>query len=235
MIEKFPNLNPKENELIDEQREVTEKEIEMIEKSPLFYQEKVSLALATLGEKPVSWIDVSERYNQTKTKRKENKILNQLEVEKNQVQQILNELGLVYEIKKFKIEEETTFNSGYDFLVSKKQEDLSLFRESIKAKDDKKIGECLGYPETATNGFINNNILDYNELPKEEAEKLINEETSKFLTFRLSKDHWQEELEVVRSWQLLIKENFPNLYKEVISEGLDKIKEVRNELINSYK
>ena len=187
MIEKGPQLF-RQKEVLN-QKEITEKEIEMIEKSPLFYQDKVALALTFLDKKPASWIDVSKRYYQTETKEKENEILDRLKKKKTQVQQILDELGFIYEIEKFRTKEQTTYNSGYNFLVSKSSEDLFRLKKAIKIGDDKNIGQCFGYPKTAIEGFINNNTLDYNELPKEESKRLIKEETSKFFDFRLSKDH----------------------------------------------
>ena len=62
-------------------------------------------------------------------------------------------------------------------------------------------------------------------MPKEESKRLIKEKTSKFLDFRLSKDNWQEELNLVRKQQKLIEKKFPNLYKQIARYGLDKIKE----------
>ena len=223
------------NETEGDEEEKEKREIEMIEKSPLFYQDKMDLALTYLDEKPVSWIDVSERYEQTEEK--EDEILDELESKKDQVQQMLDKIGFVYEMKKFKTKERTTYNSGYDFIVSKSSENLFRFKKALEKGDEKEIGLCLGYPKTAVEGFINKNTLDYKDLPKKESKKLIKEKTSKFLEFRLSKDHWRDELKTVRKRQRLIKEKFPNLYKKVVKEGLDQIKSKRDlrEKLKSFK
>ena len=218
---------------IETKEEKEKREIEMIEKSPLFYRAKKDLALTYLNEKPISYIDVSERYKQTE--KNEDEILNQLEIEKDQVQQILDKIGFVYEIKKFKIKDRTTYDAGYDFIISRNLESLSRLKRSLKEGDEKGIGLALGYPKTAVEAFINKKVLDYNELPKEESKRLIKEKTSKFLGFRLSKDNWQEELNLVRRQQKLIEEKFPNLYKQITRCGLDKIIEKRLELIEELQ
>lgn len=224
------------NETGGDDKEKEQKEIEMIEKSPLFWQEKMALALAYLNEKPASWIEVSERYEQAEIEKKEGKILNQLEIEKDQVQQILDKIGLAYEMKKFKTKERTTYNSGYNFLVSKNPENLFQLKKALEGGDEKEIGLAFGCPETAVEGLASKNALyDYKKLPEKEQKRLIKEKTSKFFLFRLSKDYWQEELILVRKWQGLIKEKFPNLYKEIVKNGLDQVKEARGEKPITYK
>ena len=52
---------------------------------------------------------------------------------------------------------------------------------------------------------------------------MIKENTCKFLDFRPSKNHWREELNLVKEWQKIIKEKFPHLYKEIIRIGVDQI------------
>jgi len=157
--EKF---GPEEIEKLEKEK----REIEIIEKSPLKYQDKMELALLYLGERPSIWIDTPTSYK--------------------------------------------------------------IFYET---ENDREIGLTLGYPETAVEAFVSGDELDYRELPKEEIRKLTKEGTSKFLDFHLSKDHWQEELNLVKRQQALIKEKFPNLYKEIIEYGVDQIgrKETKKE------
>ena len=202
------------------------KEIEMIEKSPLEYQDKMELALLYLGEKPAIWIDtpISHRvFYKSERKREEVEILNKLSVEKENLEQVLKDLNLVYELQKNEVENEETYSIEYSFLVAKNSENFSRLKNAIKAEDSKEIGLILGYPKTAVEAFDSGKELDYKKLPEKEIKKLTEEETSKFLDFHLSENNWQEELNLTRRHQALIKEKFPNLYKEVIKYGVDQI------------
>jgi len=235
MREKFSSRREilREEPKIETQEEKEKREIEMIEKSPLFYQEKKDLVLSYLNEKPASWIDVSERYKQTE--KNEDEILNQLELKRDEIRKILDKTGFVYEVEKFKIKERTMYNAGYNFIIARNSEDLSRLKRGLKRGDTKEIGLSIGYPETAVEAFINKKVLDYNKLPKEESKRLIKEKTSKFLDFRLSKNNWQEELNLVRRQQKLIEKKFPNFYKQITKYGLDKIIEKRLDLIEKLQ
>lgn len=228
-MSEFGKFKPeiKTEEFLEDKREKEKREVEMIEKSPLEYQDKMELALLYLGEKPAIWIDTPTSHRvfyKSEKKREEIKIFNKLSAEKENLEQVLKDLKLVYEFQKNEIDDEKTYGIEYSFLVAKNSENLSRLKDAIQIEDGKETGLILGYPKTAVEAFDSNNTLDYKKLPKEEIEKLIEEGTSKFLDFHLSKDHWQEELNLVKRHQALIKEKFPNLYKEIIKYGVDQIK-----------
>ncbi len=82
------------------------------------------------------------------------------------------------------------------------------------------MGTALGYPQTAIEAYSryiigsqSEQMLDNGELPEE----VRNKEYMKYLNFRLSRDHWQEELEVVKQSAEAIKAHTPALYSQIVA------------------
>jgi len=201
------------------------KEIKSIEKLPLNCQDRIDTILLYLKEKPAAFVEASRRIYKGKDE-KEIQAVNQLTQEKHQIQETLEKLKFAYQAKEFKKEEERTRNLGHYFFIGRDSEKLGRLLEAMENKDDKEIGLALGYPESACEAFVNKATIDYSELPKEERKKIFKEGTLKFIDFRLSRDHWQEELGLARRWQQLINEKSPNLYEEAVTEGTKDIKRV---------
>jgi len=207
--------------------EKEKKEIRLIEKSPLDYQDKKDLLLAYFEEKPASWLGVDARFYKKEGEKKKAEILRELAERKEKVQELLEKLGFIYEKRDFEEEEQKTYDIGCHFLVSKNSENLFRLKKALEEKSDKEIGLSLGYPETAIEGFLNKEMLDYEKLREslsnKELKELQKEGVFKFLTFHPSKDHWREELEVIRRYQKLIREKSPKIYKEIIQQAADPL------------
>ncbi len=106
---------------------------------------------------------------------------------------------------------------------------------------NQKIGLLFGYPQTAVKAFksivmtekelkrkimlkgLQRALLDketwHKDLSDKEKKDLLEEKVLKFTYFMPSKENWQEELEVVRKWQKIIKDKSPNLYQERLKES----------------
>ncbi len=226
--------NPEKFEPKTESRE--KKEIEEIEKSPLDVGDKRDLALHCFGEKPAALLTVGQFLERTVWDKKDN-IPEEIVQDKEVVEKILDELGFFYQTKKIKSgPEEKIYFVGYDIFVSKNSENLNRLVKAFDGENEQEIGFALGYPETAVKAFpardpdykgFYEGCLDYRELygilPKYERDELLKEGVFKFLNFKLSKNHWREELEVARKYQRLIKEKAPNLYKEILEKGVDPV------------
>lgn len=91
-----------------------------------------------------------------------------------------------------------------------------------------RIGELLGYPRTAAEAFDRGRKEDamgkylileeknwWESLSEEERKNLLEEGVLNFLTFKLSRENWRQELETVRRWQEVIKEKAPRIYQEI--------------------
>lgn len=205
--------------------------IESIENSPLDYQDKGDFLLLYLKEKPASFLTIVSRFYKIDSAEKKEKDLKKLSYESEKIQEILEKLEMPNIVKKFEVEEEKTISRGYHFLVGQDSEKLNCLKKALESGCDEEIGLALGYPETAVRDFDNNfekqNLLDYDELrkslPKEELKNLQREGVLKFLNFRLSKDHWRDELEIVRKYQRLIKEKSSKIYNKIVKEALDPL------------
>lgn len=228
--EKYAEWKPEEKKITPEQEK---KEIELIENAPLYHQDKMNLALVYLDEKPAAWIETPlshKAFSQAKREKEESEALNRLAKEKGKVAKLLDQLNLIRDKGGIiKAETEDTYIISCNFVVGKDPENFSRLQKAIEKGDDKEIGLALGYPKTAVEGYISENLLDYKELrkslPKEELKELQAEGIFKFINpeFHPSKDHWREELEVVRRHKRLLEEKFPNLYKEIMEEAQDPL------------
>ena len=90
-------------------------------------------------------------------------------------------------------------------VIAKDKEDLEKHKEVEDIKDgnqhDAELGKLLGYPETAVDAFAKHQTLQIDELPQFVKESGILD----FITFAFSKEHWRDELEVLKKQIMLAK------------------------------
>src|ERR1035437_2564021 len=91
---------------------------------------------------------------------------------------------------------------------------------TLEMKNEREKGLLLGIPETAVTGWIHNEKMDYKELPEEVKNSL---EFRAFLDFRLSKNNWQEEFELVRERAYKIEKMAPKIFEAVISTHAEMV------------
>ncbi len=114
--------------------------------------------------------------------------------------------------------------------MSRGKETAEQLKEAILLVDHEKMGRLFGIPETAVQAYVKareegrekellfENLGEWwQSLPEEEKKSLTEEEKEifDFLTFTLSRQHWEEELEVLRRRREVIKTKAPNLYEEL--------------------
>lgn len=87
------------------------------------------------------------------------------------------------------------------------EEILEKLEKTDPAKDHEEFGNLMGYPKTAVDAFLNKE----KRLPRDAypADREV------IFQIILSKDHWQEELEILRKWSGAIKEYAPDLYAQL--------------------
>jgi hypothetical protein len=78
----------------------------------------------------------------------------------------------------------------------------------IELLDDYQHGLILGYPQSAVEAFIKKDLLGDVEEKEITKEMLIN--------FRLSRENWKNELEILKSWNEAVKKHTPTLYQEFL-------------------
>jgi len=102
--------------------------------------------------------------------------------------------------------------------VGKNEEALGKLFEMLQGDTvgDRSSGLALGIPETAIEAFVNKEIMLVEDLPEE----IQNSDEIKFLSFKLSRQYWREELGVARQRMKVTKKLAPDLYKQIIGKSL---------------
>lgn len=236
--EKFrPKFEAEREEEMEEPSEISkegepeEKEkIQSLEKLPLGSQDRMNLILTYLGEKPASTVEIEY------FAKKPLETVEEIIKEKEGLEQTLNEVGLEFKM----LETEKTDENGFDekefkFLVAENRENLDELEKATLEGDDKKIGSLFGFPETAIEAFdkgkreerLAETMLDEGEwwkkLSSKEKKAFLEEKVLNFLNFKLSKEHWEEELGQVRKWQKTLEKEAPELYQEILSKKPEAI------------
>lgn len=107
--------------------------------------------------------------------------------------------------------------------VGKDIESFEALRDATKIEKKPEyiltLGKALGYPTTAVEGFINNELIERDELPDD----IKNQRILNLIDFRLSKSHWREELDMVREQAGSIKDLVPDIYEQVNEIEPEKI------------
>ncbi len=86
------------------------------------------------------------------------------------------------------------------------------------------LGQLFGFPQTAIEAYTkyredgsrdeNEFVIKKNELP----EDIRNKDYIAFARFKLSKENWQEELEIAKKWAAEIQKLSPALYAEIVRD-----------------
>ncbi len=214
-------LNSKQNEPINNEPSLEEKAfVERIENLKTNNDAKRMIILTWKGLKPVSELDF-EKYDSENDPERLEKI--------TETEKLLTDLGLFsYRIQKelhgtrFDKEGNRTPMIFYEdnYRISKNKEYLQYFVDHFGKKENheitKKIGNILGYPESAIEAWNSPDrsltILD----PKSEQHELYSNSEMAFSKFRLSKQNWAEEFKTIQKWAQEIKRLDPNLYEDTI-------------------
>jgi hypothetical protein len=121
------------------------------------------------------------------------------------------------------------FYEEQEFFVAKDEGTARALRDAQINRRHDVFGKLCGFPETAIRAFLQKKknrekFMEVDDLPLE----IRSEDYMAFLFFKLSKDHWLEELEVAKEWSKKIKELDYELYKEALIS-------YRKELLASLK
>lgn len=200
-----------------------------LESSPdLHIQEKVNIFLVYSGLKPATELG---RYQLDKDRDKED-IVKASALQDNRVKDILTDLNLPFSTQKDK-RLEGKDRDNYTYLIAQNEETLAKMQELMKAHEKMidgsrsgynqyalEFGEMFGFPQTATIAF--NEVSDQktsDTLLEQLPEDISNTEVGKFYNaihpFRLSKDHWKEELKIVEIWANAVKKDMPHIYQNI--------------------
>ena len=215
----FPKL---ENEPTKEQeREL----VERLENTPLRIDDKVELLLTWKGPIPARDISIAtESWKEDEPP----KHLAPKRVEL--LEELAKDMKLSYILSPKQIVDGEYFYKTEDgqerlgkqeeviLYLAKKKENLNLLMKAIKIENDQLLGQVYGYPESAIKAYRKENetgkkeTIEVSDLPPE----IQKQDSVAFARFKLSKDHWQEELKTGEKWAEVVKETSPKLYDEFI-------------------
>ncbi len=114
----------------------------------------------------------------------------------------LRDSGLIAGIKNYK---DVNGKKFAIVAVAKDKETMERLKKAEADADHEEYGRLMGYPDTAIDAFMHKEKL----LPEVD----YPEKNDKTLDFKLSKDHWQEEIKVIKKWSQAIKQYSPKIYE----------------------
>ncbi len=198
-LESSPEIN-----LSEEERGNVEK----IEGLPLVDFDKVDIMLILKNLKQATYVKIySDR--------------------KKDFEQSLKDLGLVGLLgKKEKLP--NSKKTAQEFYIARTEDVAKRIETALQTFNDAELGVLSGYPPSAIENFekikkltgsekevyesLKGLLIEVSELP----EDIRQEDYLSFVNFRLSRDNFRQELEVVRGWAEEIKRLDPALFKRVV-------------------
>jgi len=199
-----------DEEIMDANPKLPEVGYESLRVAVYLGQDRASLFLTAKGLKPATILElVFEPGHQEYTE-------NDYSADINNCEQMLRDLGLPYEPEHYNDDEDL---ERHIFLVGKDQQSLKDLATAERADNSDyysygmALGKALGYPETAIIADATKSAMPISEYPPE----LLNDPSRKFCVFALSREHWQEEMEVVKQQAEFIKKEDPSLYNAILN------------------
>ncbi len=200
----------------DGKREIAEKEkIEIIERSGIHSDDKLSLMLLLLNRKDASFLGNAEIIRE---KKDESQIIEKFRKELEETKRVLDEIGFFYRASEIKVKDDI---ASFSIEIAKDENNLSELIKASEKGEDKKIGTLLGFPMTAVESYNTDEALDLEMflnygLSEEEREQLKQSGVLNFVGFQPSRENWQAELAEAKKDQEVIKEKAKNLYDEIV-------------------
>lgn len=190
---------------VEKQREL----VSLIESLPTQDELRVDLILAWKGLKLATEVGIFPADDKE----------NSREELKARAEDLFKKMGLRFSMLEDGLHHDITHmkDGAIRYAVSKYQEKLDELKELLKdpIHHQKELGIIYGFPATAVEAFAEKKKgIFFKDLPEE----IKNQDFAAFHGFRLSKDHWREELETNKKWAEVIKEIAPDLYYKLVSE-----------------
>jgi len=133
-------------------------------------------------------------------------------------EEVCKDMGLYFEQFKNTIE---GYEETLNYFISSTVEGLEGIKKA-NYKDNKEsllTGTLLGYPASAVKAYVEGEekLLPVEAEKTTIPEQIINSGYMVFLQFRLSKEHWEDELETVKKWSDEVKRFDPALYEREVA------------------
>lgn len=196
----------------------TIKQIEMIEDLPLRASDRWYVLLALTGHKKASWFCVT-----SDVWREGDEPIRIPDEQVHRLTAMLSALGLSYRLRfrdsdagLFQPDDSSDFRQRYnqicDVFIGDTEEAAVELAEAAEVMDHRRLGAALGYPKTAVDTFGTSDSILVDDLPEHTAR-----ECEPYVWFKLSRNHYEEELAVVQEWHDVVGK-----YSEIIAIELRK-------------
>jgi hypothetical protein len=140
--------------------------------------------------------------------------------ERKKIIEMFRDLGLFFSENEDKAEEYYEDDHLLTFRIGSTAANLAEAK-MVHVSDNRHFGTSMGFPATSVEAYSRwqenkkeNDLL----MPQKEYHKVLTKEEDKFVFFRLSKEHYEEEIEWVEQIIAAVKQYAPRLYEEVISQ-----------------
>jgi len=172
----------------DELSVADQESIERLEHLNLGPEQKAGLILVKLGLKPAAELDVYD-WNESPA----------------DCERMIAEAGLTMERKDIEHTKNKKLKARY--AVAKEPGVATQLANIDSARDHETYGRLMGFPETAIHAFQNaEELLKPENYPEDE---------DIIFRFKLSKDHWPDEVQVMKQWSEAIKRHAPDLFEQL--------------------
>ena len=180
--------------------------INSIENIEASLQDRINTILVQLGEKNTAEVELGRDYEKSIKEEDSVKLSTDFE-------NICINNGIFFK----KIEEKKIVPR---YLISKDKEMLEECLDAFNFHNSKEIGLLFGYPKTAVEAYLKGEdyLIPFNQENEFISPKIMHQDYMKFLNFRLSKDHWEEELEIPKKYAEIIKTKSPYLYNQLMEK-----------------
>lgn len=197
---------------VEENSQELEKEkeksfVERIEKLDFWDDQRTNLILSWKGLKPANDFIIGFKYPARSDTELESLCV--------QTEELFSDLGLLYvRNNNFQHDDEGMRN----YFIAKNKENLTAIQNSDyeKRANAEQTGRLLGFPQTAIEAYIQGDefLMRTEDFPT----GIRREEYMAFLSFRLSKAHWQDEIFIIKKWAEEIKNTDLVLYNREVKE-----------------
>lgn len=93
------------------------------------------------------------------------------------------------------------------FVIAKDVEILKRLMQVEANADHREYGRLMGFPESAVDGFIDDDLLPDEEYP---------DMSGIVFHFQLSKERWKEEIKIMRQWSNILEKYMPDTYNNLL-------------------
>jgi hypothetical protein len=138
----------------------------------------------------------------------------------DEITPIFEARGLPYALMRGSVEGQSgTPVENASFVIGRTNEELKKLSDAYEIKDfdeqARAFGAAFGYPETVRN-FIAEEEMEWYDFP----DNIVLSKELHLMSFRMTKEHWREEIATLKEWAEVAKEACPDLYDWVSSLNL---------------